>query len=105
MLLRNWIVRLRFIFSRFPGSQKLIAVPQVKTPPILKTDIPISPIDLFKKLAGRDAKALVPIQGLAALNIHFGGNKFTSQQAIYEYLKNLNFQALRQENDKVYMSF
>ena len=94
-----------FQHGRFPGSQKLIAIPQVKTPPFLKTDIPISPIDLFKKFAGTDAKALVSIQGLAALNIHFGGNKFTSQQAMYEYLENLTFQALSQENDKVYMSF
>ena len=94
-----------FQHGRFPGSQKLIAIPQAKTPPFLKTDIPISPIDLFKKFAGTDAKALVSIQGLAALNIHFGGNKFTSQQAMYEYLEILTFQALSQENDKVYLSF
>ena len=98
-------IALYFQHGRFPGSQKLIAIPQAKTPPFLKTDIPISPIDLFKKFAGTDAKALVSIQGLAALNIHFGGNKFTSQQAMYEYLENLTFQALSQENDKVYMSF
>ena len=42
---------------------------------------------------------------MAALNIHFGGNKYTSQKAMYEYLKKLTFQALSQENDKVYMSF
>ena len=94
-----------FKHGRFPGSQNLIAIPQVKTPPFLKTDIPISPIDLFKTFAGTDAKALVSIQGLTELNIHFGGNKFTSQQAMYEYLENLTFQALSQENDTVYMSF
>ena len=82
-----------FQHGRFPGLQKLTAIPQVKTPPFLKTDIPISPIDLFKKFAGTDAKALVSIQGLTALNDHFGGNKFTSQQAMYEYLENLTFQA------------
>ena len=94
-----------FKHGRFPGSQNLKAIPQVKTPPFLKTDIPISAIDLFKKFAGTDAKALVSIQGLAAMNISFGGNKFTSQQAMYEYLENLTFQALSQENDTVYMSF
>ena len=41
-----------FQHGRFPGSQKLIAIPQVKTPPFLKSDIPISPIDLYKKFAG-----------------------------------------------------
>ena len=67
-----------FHHGTFPGLQKLIALQQVKTLPFLKTDIPISPINLFKKFAGTDAKALVSNQGLAALNIHFGGNKFTS---------------------------
>ena len=94
-----------FHHGTFPGLQKLIALQQVKTLPFLKTDIPISPINLFKKFAGTDAKALVSIQGLAALNIHFGGNKFTSQQAMYEYLENLTFQVLSQENDKVYICF
>ena len=78
-----WIA-FNFKHGRFPGSLKLIAIPQVKTPSFLKTDIPISPIDLLKKFAGSDAKALVSIQALAALNIHFGGNKYTSQQALYE---------------------
>ena len=94
-----------FQHGRFPGSQKVIAIPQVKMPPFLKSDIPISPIDLYKTFTGTNAKALVSIQGLAALNIHLGGNKFTSQNAMYEYLKNLTFQALSQENDKVFMSF
>ena len=93
-----------FKHGRFPGSQ-LIVMPQVKTLSFLKTDIPVSPIDLFKKFAGSDAKALVSIQALTALNIHLDGNKYTSQQAMYEYLNNLTFQTLSQENDKVYMSF
>ena len=42
---------------------------------------------------------------MAALNIYFGGNKYTSQQVMSEYLKNLTFQALSQDNDDVYMSF
>ena len=45
------------------------------------------------------------IQALAALNIHFRGNRYSPQQTMYEYLNNLTFQALSQENDKVYMSF
>ena len=78
--------------------------PEIKLS-FLKTDIPISPIDLFKKFTGSDAKALVSIQALAALNIHFRGNRYSPQQTMYEYLNNLTFQALSQENDKVYMSF
>ena len=73
-----------FKHERFPGSKKLVAIPQVKAPPFLKTDIPISPIDLFKKFAGSDTKALASVQALAALNLHFGGNNFTSQQVMSE---------------------
>ena len=94
-----------FQHGRLPGSQKVIATPQVKTPPFLKSSIPISPIHLYKKFTGTNAKALVSFQGLAALNIHLRRNKFTSQNAMYEYLKNLTFQALSQKNDKVFMSF
>ena len=42
---------------------------------------------------------------MATLNIHFGGNKYISQTAIGEYLQNLTYQALSQENDKILMSF
>ena len=67
--------------------------------------MPISPVDLYKKFAGTDAKALVSIHALAALNINFGRNKCTSQAALPEYLNNLTYQALSQENDKIFMSF
>ena len=67
--------------------------------------MPISPVDLYQKFAGTNAKALTSIHALAALNIHLGGNKYTSQIALGEYLKNLTYQALSQENDKIFMSF
>ena len=64
--------------------------------------MPISPVDLYKTFAGTEAKALASIHALAALNIHFGRNKYIS--AIGEYLQNLTYQALSQENDKIFMS-
>ena len=67
--------------------------------------MPILHVDLYKKFAGTDAKALVSIHALAALNIHFGGNKYISQAALREYLKNLTYQALSKENDEIFMSF
>ena len=94
-----------FKHGRFPGSQKLISIPQVKLPFFLRTDMPISPVDLYKKFAGTDAKALVSIHALAALNIHFGRNKYISQGVLGEYLKNLTYQTLNQENDKIFMPF
>ena len=86
----SW-VSFYFKFGRFPGSQKLVSIPKVDLPYFLKTDMAISPFDLYKKFAGTDAKALVSVHALAALNIHFEGNKYISQTAIGEYLKNLFF--------------
>ena len=94
-----------FEHARFPGSQKLILISKVSLPFFLKTDMAISPVDLYKKFAGADAKGLVSIHALAALNIHFWGNKYISQSALSEYLKKLTCQALSQENDKIFMSF
>ena len=94
-----------FKHGRFPGSQKLILIPQVKLLFFLRTDMPISPVDLYKKFAGTDAKALVSIHALAALNIHFGGNKYISERVLDEYLKNLTYPDLSQENDNLFMSF
>ena len=64
--LDSWIV-FYFKFGRFPGLQNL--------PRFLRTGMPILPVDLYKKFAGTDTKALVSIHALAALNIHLGGNK------------------------------
>ena len=64
----------------------------------------ITPVDLYNKFAGTDAKGLVSIHALAALNIHFGRNKYISQAAIRECLQNLTYQALSQQNDEISMS-
>ena len=67
--------------------------------------MPLLPLHLFKKFKGTDAKGLVSLHGLAALNIYFGGSQDASQIAMGEYLKNLTYQALRQENDNIFLSF
>ena len=84
-----WIA---FFFSkgRFPVSQKLIMLPQANIPDFIKTETPLSPIDLYKKLKATDAKALVSIQAIAALNIHLGGD--ISKKALTEFLRNLTSQ-------------
>ena len=89
----------------FSGSQKLISIPKVNLPYFLKTGMPISPVDLYKKSPVTDAEALISVHALAALNTHFDGNKYSSQAALGEYLNNLTNQALSQENDKIFMSF
>ena len=47
--LDGWIA-FYFKFGRFPGSQKLISIPKINLPRFLKTDMPISPVDLYKKI-------------------------------------------------------
>ena len=94
-----------FKFGRFPVSQNLVSIPKGVLPCFLKTDMLISPVDLHKKFAGTDAKALGSIHALATLNIHFEGNKYISKTAIGQYLQNLTYQALSQENHKIFMLF
>ena len=77
-----WIA---FIFSkeRFPGSQKLVMLPQADIPDFVKTEMPLSPIDdLYKKFKATDAKALASIQAIAALNIHLRGDRDVSNKAL-----------------------
>ena len=49
-----------------------------------------------------DAKALVSIQGIAALNINLGGFRTISKNVLTHL--NLTFQALSKENNKVFLS-
>ena len=91
--------------GRFPGSQELVMLPQPKIPDFVRTQIALSPIDLYKKLSSTNAKALVSIQALAALNFYIGGDKDISREAMKEFLRNLTFQALTNESDKVVIAF
>ena len=44
---------------------------QKQFPSFVKTETPLSPVDLYQSFKVTDARALVSIQALAALNIHF----------------------------------
>ena len=92
-------------FGRFPGSDVFTNVPDVNVPSYLQAEKPLSPLHLFKKFKGTDAKGLVLLHDLAALNIYFGGSQDASQIAVGEYLKNLTYQALSQENNNIFLSF
>ena len=94
-----------FLQGRFPGSQELIMILQAQIPPFVKTQTPLSPIDLYQNFKATDARALVSIQALTALNIHFGGDKTISKKAYSEFLHNLSFQTLSKEIDDFYLSF
>ena len=79
-------------------------VPQAETSKFVTAYMPLSPTDLYNKFKGADAKGLVSIQALAALNIHLGGNKIIFKNALTEFLHNLTFQALSKENGDTYLS-
>ena len=102
--LDSWIA-FYYMFGRFPGAEKFTNVPNVNKQTFLQTEMPLSLLDLYKKFRATDAKGLVSLHGLAALNIHFGGNSDISKIALGEYFKNLTYQALSQKNDNIFLSF
>ena len=80
-------------------------LPLVEIPNFIKTQISLLLIDLYRKFVETDAKALVSVQALAALDIHFGGDRTISKNAMKEFLTNLTFQALTNQNDDVLMGY
>ena len=62
-------------------------LPQPKIPDFVRTQIALSPIDLYKKFSSTNAKALVSIQALAALNFYISGDKDISRGAMEEFLR------------------
>ena len=101
--LDSWIA-FYYHFGRFPGPANWTNVRHVNMPIFLKTEMPLLPLHLYKKFVGTDAKGFVSLHGLAALNIYLGGNPQASQTAFSEFLKNLTYQALSQENDDIFLS-
>ena len=102
--LDSWIA-FYYHFGIFPGSASFANVPRVNLPEFLKTEMPLSPLHLYKKFAGADAKGLVSLHGLAALNIYFGGSQHASQTAFSKFLTKLKYQALSQKNGDIFLSF
>ena len=80
-------------------------LPQPKIPDFVRTQIALSPVDIYKKFSSTNAKTLVSIQALAALNFYIVGDKDISREAMEEFLCNLTFQALTNESDKVVIIF
>ena len=102
--LNAWI-SFYYLYGRLPGSEEFVNIPFVNKPAFLKTETNLLPANLYSKFSATDAKGLVSLHALAALNIYFGGNRTISQTAYGEFMNNLTYQALSQENDKIFMSF
>ena len=91
--------------NRFPGFQELIIEPQAQIWPFIKAQTSLSLIDLYQNFKATHARALVSIQALAALNIHLGGDKTISKNALSEFLLNVSFLVLSKEIDDIYLNF
>ena len=93
---------------RFPGSQDLIVVSRPEIPYFIKTDKIISTNQLFEKFCSSDARGLVSIQVLVALNIYLGENAEISEslsEALTELLHNISHQALNKDNNNIFIEF
>ena len=80
-------------------------LPEIYIPQAIKSSTQLSPIDLYKKFNAGQTKGLVSIQALAALLVHFGGDRIIAKNAMSEWQYNLLFQTLSKENDSLVMQF
>ena len=80
-------------------------VPRPEILNFIKTQKIISTNELYQKFSSTDARGLVAIQAIAALNIYFGGRLETSKQALAEFLHNMSHQALNKDNDLIFIQF
>ena len=102
--LNDWI-SYYYSYGKFPGSNELISIPYINNPYFLKTDEHLSPANLHQKFYNSDVIGLSSFQALCALNIYLGGDKTSSGLAYSEFLQNMTYQALSQENDSVELAF
>ena len=89
----------------FPGRQDLTIIPKPDLPSFIKTDEIISPNQLYEKFRGSDAKGLVSVQVLAALDIYLGGDVELSRETMTEFLHSLSMQALNRKNNNIQLNF
>ena len=74
--------RFFFAFGRFPAINKLTVVPTGDAPSFVALSGVISPSELYKRYHLDDTRGLVCVHFLAALNIHLGGDKMISKNAM-----------------------
>ena len=84
---------------------EFVNVPYHKKPYFLKTETQLSPSNLYSKFSATTAKDLVSFHALCVLNIYLGGSKNISKLTYGEFLKNLTYQALSEENHEIFLSF
>ena len=83
----------------------MIVVPKPEIPYFIKTNKVISTNQIYEKFSSTDARVLVSIQALAALNMDYGGSAEISRQALTEFLHNMSHQALNKDNYNIFIQF
>ena len=83
----------------------MTVVPKLEIPHFIKTNKVISTNQLYEKFSSTDARALVSIQALAALNMYYGGSVEISRQVLTEFLHNISDQALNKDNYNIFIQF
>ena len=87
--------------GRFPGRNTLIPIPRAPIPSFIDTNDVLCPRDLYESYVDRDMRGLVSLQFLAAFNRFLGGESSLSRSAMGEFLHNLSWQALTNDNDSI----
>ena len=82
--------RFFFAFGRFPAVNKLTVVPTGNVPSFVQSSDVISRSELYKRYNLGDTRGLVCEHFLAALNVHLGGNKMVSKNAMNDFFLNLS---------------
>ena len=97
----------RFFFKidKFTGINNVAVVPTGVVPPFIKASDILSPFDLYLNFSSTEAHGLVCVQFLKALNVHLGGEKNISKNAMSEFFHNLSMQAFNQSDDRIEIKF
>ena len=87
--------------GRFPAINNSTVVPIGDVPKFVSSTDVISPSELYEKFNLENSRGLVCVYFLAVLNIHLGGEKIISKNAMSEFY-HLSMQALSKSNDKIF---
>ena len=74
-------------------------------PSFVQSSDVISPSELYIKFTSGNARRLVCVHFLAALNVHLERNKMISKNAMSEFFHNLSMQALSKSDDAILIKF
>ena len=97
--------RFFFAFGRFHAINELTISPAGNVPSFVKSSDVISSSELYKRFKSVDTRGLVCLHYLAALNVHIGGGKMISKNAVSEFFSTFVNAALSKSDDTVAIKF